>query len=126
MQRVTGLLNLAQADSTYKSDMFVEIVKFTQSCDTRLGDIITDEQEKEKFVSSLEKRTNDLTDMTDELCFALDQRRDFMSAYEDEENRARVYESLRQFAEIICLFSPPQRAKVMRDFRKSSTIRTST
>lgn len=119
---VTTLLDQAQSDSTYKSDMFAGLVAFRQKAPALLTAILPDDEERESFIQKMEDRHDNLTDASDELSFVLDPRRKFFETH-PEEDRKRVHQSLRDFMENMCLFDAEHRVRGMRQFRDFTEFR---
>lgn len=103
-------------DSTYKSEMFAEIVSLIQQNDEEMDILFSDRCEKEAFKATMKKRFDNLISDTDEVCFALCPHTSFLDAYHDMAEHRRVKELLNDFMKDKCEFTTAQRKKAMEQF----------
>lgn len=114
---MTNILDMSQADDTFKSDMFVELVPLVQTSDEDCAALFDNQDEEKEFKAKMEQRFEALVDDTDEICFALDPHRSFLSAYADCGEQRRVQKILDEYMRERCMYDDKQRFEAFSQFR---------
>lgn len=116
MQKVNNILDYAQSDATYKSDMYLELLLLKQADENDIKNLFPDEEEGKAFQVKMESRFMTLIDETDELCFALDPNRDFLTVFKDKDESRRVKRDMMDFMRHNCMFDEKTVGRAMKEF----------